>query len=836
MRRWLLFGVAAIGALSGLLAPGGTDMASAAGGATERVSVDSAGNQGNSQSYADAISADGRFVAFRSHATNLVAGDTNGTFDAFVRDRQSGTTERVSVDSAGNQGNSDSYAAAISADGRFVAFWSAATNLVAGDTNGVQDAFVRDRQTGTTERVSLDNAGTQGNDSSYPVSISADGRFVAFESYATNLVASDTNGVPDAFVRDRQSGTTERVSVDSSGTQGNDSSWAGSISADGRFVAFASVATNLVAGDTNGTGDVFVRDRLSGTTERVSVDSVGTQSNGFSYAAAISADGRFVAFWSDATNLVAGDTNGVADAFVRDRQTGTTERVSVDNAGTEGNAFSHPTSISADGRFVAFWSYATNLVASDTNGVADALVRDRQSGTTERVSVDSAGNQGNNDSAPKGISADGRFVAFGSDASNLVAGDTNGTTDAFVRDRGAAPPAFRLPWALSQDGWKLGGFGLNHGAPGVAALDLIPPTSQGGDCVPNIDTAAYITAVGHGWVRPTASAYAVEVEHDNGWRSYYYHVANISVVDNQEVFAGTPLGNPSCLYDPGGRADVPHVHFTMKRPDGTWSPLVGEVSFCGWIIPASNPSVLQRGNIQIPTTNSILRCGGAGNILHDLILVLGQLQSIEVPFSISVDQAGSRAWISWPGSSVDAWLERPDGSLIDPSTGGSGVSYAGGDTFHYFDLANPEPGGWKLHLYGADVAASGESVDVVITECEQAPGDASSDPCISDDDSDGCTDTQELGPDAELGGLRDPINPWDFFDTDGNKQIDLFYDIFGVAYAYGQETGDPGYSTALDRSAAAPGAFVWEMGPPDGTIDLFIDIFGVAFQYGHDCT
>jgi Tol biopolymer transport system component len=407
------------------------------------VSVDSGGTQGNYESGAASISADGRYVAFDSRATNLVPGDTNGTWDAFIRDRQSGTTERVSVDSGGAQGNGLSGGSSISADGRYLAFVSSATNLVPGDTNGALDVFVRDRQSGTTERVSVDSGGAQGNGVSYLSSISSDGRYVAFRSYAQNLVPGDTNGTWDVFVHDRQSGTTERVSVDSSGGQGNGNDWYNdrlSISADGRYVAFYSSGTNLVPGDTNGTWDVFVRDRQNGTTERVSVDSGGAQGNDLSRSPAISADGRYVAFRSFAQNLVPGDTNGTWDVFVHDRQSGTTERVSVDSSGGQAYGDNYNTgnlylSISADGRYVAFSSAAINLVPGDTNLSDDVFVRDRQSGTTERVSVDSSGTQGNGWSNYPSISADGRYVAFTSGATNLVPGDTNLYEDAFVRER-----------------------------------------------------------------------------------------------------------------------------------------------------------------------------------------------------------------------------------------------------------------------------------------------------------------------------------------------------------------------------------------------------------------
>jgi Tol biopolymer transport system component len=244
-----------------------------------------------------------------------------------VYDRQTGGTERVSVDSVGIEGNSNSWIAAISADGRFVAFESDASNLVTGDTNfcfgqSCRDIFVHDRQSGVTERVSVDSAGNQGNGFSDSAAISDDGRYVAFTSFDSNLVPGDDNNAIDVFVHDRQSGTTERVSVDSAGVQSNGSSgWMGglAISGDGRHVAFFSDATNLVTGDTNGQRDVFVHDRASGVTARVSVDSADNQGNDFSSDPAISGDGRYVAFYSSATNLVLGDTNGVADIFVHDR-------------------------------------------------------------------------------------------------------------------------------------------------------------------------------------------------------------------------------------------------------------------------------------------------------------------------------------------------------------------------------------------------------------------------------------------------------------------------------------------------------------------------------------
>ena len=400
---------------------------------TERVSVDSKGRQGNGICSFASISADGRFVAFQSRADNLVAGDTNLDYDIFVRDRLTDVTERVSVDSAGAQGDKASREPAISADGRFVAFSSDADNLVAGDTNSMPDVFVHDRSTGTTECVSVDSSGTLGDLYSEFPSISPDGRYVVFNSYADNLVPGDVNQSFDVFLHDRQTGITEILSVDPSGAPGDfgggGSTW---ISADGRYVSFGSNSTNLVSGDTNGKADVFVRDRTAGTTERVSVDSSGMEGNDHSLPGSISADGRFVAFGSVASNLVAGDSNAKEDSFVHDRQTGTTTRISVDSSGTEGNGDTLFASISADGMRVAFESDANNLVLHDTNASTDIFVHDLGSGTTERVSVRSSGVQANDRSVGPQISADGRSVVFLSNATNLVANDTNGQYDEFV--------------------------------------------------------------------------------------------------------------------------------------------------------------------------------------------------------------------------------------------------------------------------------------------------------------------------------------------------------------------------------------------------------------------
>jgi hypothetical protein len=322
----------------------------------------------------------------------------------------------------------------MSADGRLVAFESRASNLVPGDTNGSADIFVHDLQTGSTELDSLSSTGLQGNGASWYPSLSADGRFVAFTSNSSNLVPGDANGAFDTFVRDRFTGLTERVSVTTNGTEADLGGYTPAISGDGRFVAFESDATNLVQGDTNSSWDIFVHDRQTGTTERVSVSSSGGQGNGDSNGPVISSEGRFVGFWSFASNLVSGDTNGRPDAFVHDRLTGITERISIATNGVQGDDTSIIDSISADGRFVSFTSGASNLAPGDTNGACDIFIRDRILGTTELVSLGNAGQQGNMCSGGSSIASGNRYVAFQSEANNLVPGDTNAHGDMFLRD------------------------------------------------------------------------------------------------------------------------------------------------------------------------------------------------------------------------------------------------------------------------------------------------------------------------------------------------------------------------------------------------------------------
>lgn len=399
---------------------------------TSRVSVDTSGVQGNDHSFKPSVSTDGLYTAYESRASNLVTGDTNGSEDIFIHERPSGITFRVSVDSTGSQAFGSSMNPSISAAGRYVAFQSSAGNLVPGDTNMSTDIFVHDTFTGETTRVSVSSSGQQANYGGAEASISADGRHVAFQSTATNLVPG-AGSLMKIFVHDRQTGETSLVSVDSAGVSANGNCLYPSISPDGRYVAFESYANALVPNDTNNETDIFVHDRQTGETVRASVSSTGIEGDKDSERAAMADDG-VVAFQSKAYNLVPGIDPGWVEVYVHDIATGETKMVSVNSSGIQGKGYSRYPSISADGRFVTFQSSSMMLVPGEVTYFEDIFHHDNQTGLTTKVSLDSSGVQADYSSMLEhGVSPDGRSVAFVSGASNLVPGDTNVKSDIFLR-------------------------------------------------------------------------------------------------------------------------------------------------------------------------------------------------------------------------------------------------------------------------------------------------------------------------------------------------------------------------------------------------------------------
>jgi Tol biopolymer transport system component len=504
---------------------------------TARVSTDSSGAQGNNYSgtYGNAISGDGRWVAFGSGATNLVPGGSPLQWELFRKDRRTGITAIVSVDSLGSPGGAGSFYPSLSADGNLVAFESD-SGFGTGDTNGRRDVFVHDCTAGSTELVSVGPTGTQWGDACSGAAISGNGNVVAFVK--THLVAGsgrDGGGYHariDVLVRDRAAGTTVFANLNPAGVVSNTVnglSPAPSISFDGRFVAFASAATDLVAGDTNGHYDVFVRDLAFGVTTRASLDGNGVEGDGDSLSPSISADGRYVAFTSAATDLVPGDANGHTDVFVRDRVAGTTVLASVSTLGAQADADCLAPRISADGRCVVFHSVATTLAPANGDLYDDVFVRDLEHGTTERVSVALAGDPNGASDMPS-ISGDGRCVAFRSMASNLVAGDTNGTFDVFVRDRGLTGSIAALPGA---------------GCPGSAGTPLHTATGT-----PEIGGSVQYALASAPGNAPAAAIFGLS---DTYW----------DAVPLPFDFAA--IGAPGCLL----RVAPTVLDFGLTQPDGT---------------------------------------------------------------------------------------------------------------------------------------------------------------------------------------------------------------------------------------------------------------------------
>lgn len=385
------------------------------------------------------LSGDGRFVAFTSAAGNLVAGDTNGVTDVFVRDHQTGVTELISVDSGGGPANGFSDTPDMSPDGRFVVFTSFASDLVAGDTNGVPDVFIRDRTTGVTERISVDSAEVPGVAGALEASVSDNGNRVAFSTFDA-FDPIDTNGDFDIYIRDRFLGITLLMSSTADNSAAAGGSFGPALSGDGSAVVFASSSDDVVAGDTNGLTDVFWRTTALLIKLRVSTPNVGGDSNGTSGGPAISELGDIVVYDSSATNLVAGDTNGETDVFRWDLNeiinSNQNLLVSQQSNGTLGNGRSFNANVDATGDDIVYVSDATNLQEPgaspvDTNGDRDAF---HWTAGANVLASQTLGAQPTNDRTfSASISNDGSAIAYATDADNLGFTDGNGATDVVVR-------------------------------------------------------------------------------------------------------------------------------------------------------------------------------------------------------------------------------------------------------------------------------------------------------------------------------------------------------------------------------------------------------------------
>jgi CSLREA domain-containing protein len=398
----------------------------------------------NGRSLSPAISDDGRYVTFVSEATNLVAGDTNNRDDVFLYDRTTCTLSLISVAASGTiSGSGDSVTPAISPDGRYVVFTSASNNLLPGTTSGAWSIYLRDTLTNTTSLISKAPDGAAPNGQSHHPTISSSGRYIAYQSQATNIAGTGTlsSGFYNILLYDTHTNQTVRISKIPDGTLPFGDSTFPKISANERYVTYTATGSNIIAGDTNSRSDIFVYDRQTDTTTRVSVASDGTQSNGDSSNVNISSDGSYVTFNSDASTLVAG-VSGMTNVFLHDRVTGQTTLITKSVSGSPPGAGGGAPDMSTDSRYILFLSGANNLVYGDSNNFQDAFVYDRQSDTFTRATLRADGGEANGKVLFASISDDGNIAAYTSAAKNLVTGDTNNVDDLFIANLSAiAPPA-----------------------------------------------------------------------------------------------------------------------------------------------------------------------------------------------------------------------------------------------------------------------------------------------------------------------------------------------------------------------------------------------------------
>ena len=447
----------AFGMTLAVMLAGAVASSSALAGPTVRASVDIMGEESMEGVLVQtAVSGNGRFMVFATEAP-LVAEDDNGLTDIYVRDLESGTTMlvSVSVSGAGERANGASSNPGISGDGRRIAFVSSADNLVDDDGNGLADTFVRDLDAGITLRVNISSSGAEADVASPTTTpiVSQDGRYILFRSGANTLVAQTNWGDTQVFLHDLDARTTEMVSLSNFDIAAFGSSQSpGGVSADGRWVVFTSNATNLHPDTANNSVHVYLRDRFAGHTTLVSVNGDGPVSGG---GASISDDGRYIAY-STLTDVVATDDNHRLDTYVWDNNIAhTITRATIGTDGQESEEDCIEGRISGDGRHVVFASKASEFSQTFVENTYQVFVRDLDEQTTSLVSKSTQGSIGLGHSRGATISADGRFVGFYSEASNLVNDDGNGARDAFVHDRGAASPV--CPGDLDGDG--LVGFG-----------------------------------------------------------------------------------------------------------------------------------------------------------------------------------------------------------------------------------------------------------------------------------------------------------------------------------------------------------------------------------------
>jgi Tol biopolymer transport system component len=424
----ILCGVLACGLCAADLGPGQATL----------VSYGNMGVQGDDGSYEGSPSNNGMIVAWYSSATNLVPSDGNAVDDVFVRDLRTGDTEIISVDENGDEGDSGSYYPQVSANGRWVVFYTDATN-VAPDAAGSSQVVAYDRRNGTMVQVSaspFSEPANGGCDIYDCRPMTANGRWVVFYSSSSNLVDDDTNDANDVFIHDIAKGTTTRIMGIDGEVDGD--CYYPSITPNGRWIIFSSNATNLVEDDDNNQRDVFLHDRKTGRTTLVSIAHDGAQGTGVSgnYASAVSNNGKLVAFPAGSTNLVPSDGNGVVDMFLRDLRAGTTTRISVGPTGTEGDGFSGSAGITPNGRLVSYWTYAGNIIDPTDTIPYDQIVYDTKTGVSVRGLQALGGGEpgGGTYGYWAGISANGRWFVITCDGDDVDPDDDNGQWDVFRVD------------------------------------------------------------------------------------------------------------------------------------------------------------------------------------------------------------------------------------------------------------------------------------------------------------------------------------------------------------------------------------------------------------------
>ncbi len=627
------------------------------------------GQDFNGQSDFPELSADGLFVVFSTEATNGFLADNNGVPDIWRQNRDTAALERVSSTTAGQATDGASFSAVISGDGRYVAFTSLATNLTISDSNGFADVFRRDMDTGAVLLVSSAPDGLPANSVSFGPAISADGRYVAFLSAASNIVGDDTNLSVDVFLRDMVTAQTRRVNLAADATEASSGAISRpALSADGRYVAFDSAAANLTANDANSRDDVFVKDMQTGAIRRASEGANGEGMAGTLEGIlrpAISADGRYVVFATAAGNLVAGDSNGVADIFRKDLQTGALARVSVDGLGNQGNAESRDADISADGRYVTFTSLASNFASADTPLSADIFVKDMVTGTLLLVSRDAAGTPAFGQSTSASISADGSTLAFASTASTITTPDSNFLQDVFAALLGA--PSGTQTGTEGPD-LLIGGGGADH-LIGLGGDDIVDgrdgsDTLEGGEgndaMIGGPGNDAMIGGPGDDTYQVDAPGDAVVEQEDGGQDSVFVAISGWSMSANIEI--GRLAGDATSLF---GSADneqlVANARLSSTLDGGAGDDVLWGQAMADSLLGGVGDDILRGGG------GSDTMLGGEGNDQA----VIEQLGDVFIEFA---DGGIDTAWITVPAWTLPAHVEigRLSGSgntLYGSSTG-----------------------------------------------------------------------------------------------------------------------------------------------------------------------